>query len=164
LELFNKNATGVAIVVREMMETAETFADAVAGLSSRPVIAPVYYIVSGVSGNDGAVITRDRYHNKQAPLITTSRDSAANVWYLNSTVWYLVETNYDHWLPDPPTDDRRCVDHSARVSPPHSLVSTIAEEALDQVGAADIDLSTLYKVLSVPKGTIRFIMDWLTRS
>lgn len=61
LELFNRNATGVSILVRQTLENEENFADAVAALSKQPVIAPVYYIVSGVSGNDGAVVTRDRH-------------------------------------------------------------------------------------------------------
>lgn len=73
------------------------------------------------------------------------------MWYLNSTEWYLVETNYDHWLPDPPKDDRRC---GARALCECALTSdrTIAQAALNQVGEADINLSTLWKVLSVPQG------------
>lgn len=74
------------------------------------------------------------------------------MWYLNSTEWYLVETNYDHWLPDPPKDDRRC---DARALCECALMSTdrtIAQAALNQVGEADINLSTLWKVLSVPQG------------
>ena len=60
LELFNRNSTGVSILVRETLENVETFENAVEALSDHPIIAPVYYIVGGVSGNDGAVVTRDR--------------------------------------------------------------------------------------------------------
>lgn len=93
--LLNRNSTADSILVREMMENAHTFDEAVAGLTERPIIAPVYYIVGGLNGNQGAVITRDR-------------NSTVNVWNMNETEWYLVETNYDHWLPDPAKDDRRC--------------------------------------------------------
>merc|ERR1712187_977857 len=53
-------------------------------------------------------ITRDRFH-------------AADVWYLNGTSttgrsvpapeseepWFIVQTNYDHWVDSPQADDRR---------------------------------------------------------
>lgn len=76
------------------------------------------------------------------------------MWYLNSTEWYLVETNYDHWLPDPPKDDRRCAACAACECALISADRTIAQAALDQVGEADISLSTLWKVLSVPQGAL----------
>ena len=76
------------------------------------------------------------------------------MWYLNSTEWYLVETNYDHWLPDPPKDDRRCAACAACECALISADRTIAQAALDQVGEADISLSTLWKVLSVQQGAL----------
>ena len=42
-------------------------------------------------------------------MITRSRAGAVDVWDIgtaNST-WFLVETNYDHWLPPLFLDDRR---------------------------------------------------------
>lgn len=51
------------------------------------LIAVSYIIVSGTGPNEGCVITRDR-------------NSAADVWRLQApATWFLVQTNYDHWLP-----------------------------------------------------------------
>ena len=84
---------GNTMILRKAMENLDTWKDAVDYLSQVPIVAPTYYIVAGVSGNEGVVITRDRW-------------IAENFWYLNSTQWFLVETNYDHWKPQPSDDDR----------------------------------------------------------
>nr|XP_006007654.1 PREDICTED: N-acylethanolamine-hydrolyzing acid amidase-like isoform X2 [Latimeria chalumnae] len=47
--------------------------------------------------------------------------------------WYRVETNYDHWTTPPPFDDRR----------------TPAIKALNIIRQENINLDTLFKVLSV---------------
>ena len=55
--------------------------------------APVYFILSGTKPGEGALFSRDREENPQ-PLA------------LDNT-WYLLETNYDHWIEPPVYDDRR---------------------------------------------------------
>ena len=42
------------------MEEATDFQDAVMRMSKIPIITGVYYIVAGVRGGEGVVITRDR--------------------------------------------------------------------------------------------------------
>lgn len=84
---------GNTFALRRAMETYESWKEAVHYLSTVPIVAPTYYIVAGLTGNEGVVITRDRW-------------TTANFWYLNSTSWFLVETNYDHWKPQPSDDDR----------------------------------------------------------
>ena len=56
------------------------------------MIAPGYFILAGVKGNEGAIITRNRY-------------DVANVTALSDDRWYLVQTNSDHYTGDCP---RRC--------------------------------------------------------
>jgi hypothetical protein len=51
----------------------------------------------GIKKNEGLVITRNRQFVR-------------NLWPLPDTTgpaWYLLQTNYDHWLPDPVHDARR---------------------------------------------------------
>ncbi|XP_046882338.1 N-acylethanolamine-hydrolyzing acid amidase-like isoform X2 [Hypomesus transpacificus] len=78
--------------------------------------------VAGVRGGEGVVITRDR----QGP---------ADIWPLDplNGRWYRVETNFDHWLPPPSRDHRR----------------DIANKALNATGQENINIDTLFQVLSV---------------
>ncbi|MEQ2173552.1 hypothetical protein GOODEAATRI_033228, partial [Goodea atripinnis] len=50
----------VSWLVRETLEEAENFQEAVMRLSKTPLITGVYYIVGGVRAGEGVVITRDR--------------------------------------------------------------------------------------------------------
>jgi hypothetical protein len=77
---------------------------------------------------EGAVITRNRDHADD------SQGAAAGVWYTSPpNEWFRVETNYDHWMPAPPEDDRR----------------DPANNAMTAVGAAGVDTVALFKVLSI---------------
>ncbi|XP_073717268.1 N-acylethanolamine-hydrolyzing acid amidase-like [Misgurnus anguillicaudatus] len=110
----------VSWLVRETLEEAEDFQNAVNRLKKVPIIADVYYIVGGVRPGEGVVITRDR-------------DGSADIWPLDPVNgnWYRVETNFDHWLPS--KDDRR----------------DTAMKALNATGQDHIDMNSLYQVLSV---------------
>ncbi|KAM7423193.1 hypothetical protein PAMA_010969 [Pampus argenteus] len=112
----------VSWLVRETLESAEDFQDAVMRLSKIPIITGVYYIVAGVRAREGVVITRDR-------------SGPANIWTLDplNGGWYRVETNFDHWLPPPAWDHRR----------------DAANKALNATGEDHINLDTLYQVLSL---------------
>ncbi|KAG7493811.1 N-acylethanolamine-hydrolyzing acid amidase [Solea senegalensis] len=112
----------VSWLVRETLEEAEDFQDAVIRLSKIPIITGVYYIVGGVRAGEGVVITRDR-------------TGPADIWPLDplNGRWYRVETNFDHWLPPPTRDHRR----------------EIANKALNATGEDHINMDTLYQVLSL---------------
>ncbi|CAL1608636.1 unnamed protein product [Knipowitschia caucasica] len=112
----------VSWLVRETLENAEDFLDAVLRLSKVPIITGVYYIVGGVRAGEGVVITRDR-------------TGPADIWPLEPVNggWYRVETNYDHWKPSPEQDKRR----------------KVANEALNATGQEHINIDTLYQVLSL---------------
>jgi hypothetical protein len=55
--------------------------------------------VGGLNRGEGVVLTRDQFR-------------VVDEWRLNASSpgiekWYLLETNYDHWVPPPVHDDRR---------------------------------------------------------
>ncbi|XP_023658990.1 N-acylethanolamine-hydrolyzing acid amidase-like [Paramormyrops kingsleyae] len=108
-------------LMRETLEEAASYQDALERLSKVPIISTVYYIVGGVQPGEGAVVTRDR-------------SGAADVWVLDPLhgQWFRVETNYDHWNPPPHGDDRR----------------TPTIKALNATGQENINLDSLFKVLS----------------
>uniref|UniRef100_A0A8C0Y6S8 N-acylethanolamine-hydrolyzing acid amidase n=1 Tax=Cyprinus carpio carpio TaxID=630221 RepID=A0A8C0Y6S8_CYPCA len=112
----------VSWLVRETLEAAVDFQDAVLRLAKVPIITDVYYIVGGVHAGEGVVITRDR-------------SKSADIWPLDPLRgdWYRVETNYDHWLPTPKRDDRR----------------RVAMKALNATGQNHISMDSLYQVLSM---------------
>ncbi|XP_071350826.1 N-acylethanolamine-hydrolyzing acid amidase-like [Trachinotus anak] len=112
----------VSWLVREALEEAQDFEEAVMRLSKIPIITGVYYIVGGVRAGEGVVITRDR-------------EGPADIWPLDPVNggWFRVETNFDHWLPPPARDHRR----------------DAANKALNATGQEHINMDTLYQVLSV---------------
>jgi len=89
-----KNASLVSFLSRNTLTRVKNFEDAVSSLSRGVLIADVYYIVGGVSANQGAVITRNR-------------ENASDIWRLQApTAWFEVQTNYDHWKQPPWFDNR----------------------------------------------------------
>uniref|UniRef100_A0A671RL84 N-acylethanolamine-hydrolyzing acid amidase n=1 Tax=Sinocyclocheilus anshuiensis TaxID=1608454 RepID=A0A671RL84_9TELE len=112
----------VSWLVRETLEAAVDFQDAVVRLAKVPIITDVYYILGGVHAGEGVVITRDR-------------SGSADIWPLDPLHgnWYRVETNYDHWLPAPKQDDRR----------------DVAMKALNATGQNHISMDSLYKVYEI---------------
>jgi len=81
-------------LVRKVLEEEVTYENALARLKSTRVATPVYYMISGLKANEGAVIERD-YTGAHA------------IYTLNETTWFLVQTNYDRDQPDPFHDPRR---------------------------------------------------------
>jgi len=120
--IVERNASLVSFLTREVLERENNFEAAVENLSNDELIADVYYIVGGVSKNQGAVISRNRIN-------------ATDVWILDDTEgrWYEVETNYDHWTTPPFYDNR--------VTP--------ANEAMDEMGQNNLSLDGMMQVLSV---------------
>jgi len=115
-----KNNSLVSFLSRNVFTQENDWKSAVKGLSNGALIADVYYTVGGVGAYEGAVISRNRLN-------------ASDVWVLNASHWYEVQTNYDHWKLPPWFDDR--------VVP--------ADDAMDALGQADLSLPGLLKVLSV---------------
>lgn len=105
--------------IRTAFETKNSYEDAKNYLKTVPLIAGSYFTIGGTTGNEGAVITR-------------SRSYSADVWELTDATWHLVQTNYDHWLLYPQSDDRY-----------HPAVSM-----LENHGKNQIDSMTLFTLLS----------------
>ena len=104
------------------MENVTNFDDAIALLSTQDLIAPAYFIVGGVKPDEGVVITRNQ-------------DELVDLWRINkmssgADKWYLLETNYDHWLPPPPNDDRQ--------TPGMNAMNTITQERINSDNLMDV--------------------------
>jgi len=63
-------------------------------LKTTRIGGPVYYVISGTKGNEGAVIERDS-------------NGVHGFYTLNDKTWFLVQTNSDRDQPDPVHDPRR---------------------------------------------------------
>lgn len=116
-----KEVVPLSILTREVLLKAETYDQAVDMLSRHLLIAPAYFIVGGVKPNEGVVITRDQHET-------------LDFWRLDGgKIWYILETNYDHWVPPPPNDDRR----------------TPGMKAMNATTQANINPDTLFDVLTI---------------
>ena len=113
--------TGNTFAIRKAFETFATYEETVQYLCEVPLITDSYYIISGVSELQGAIITRFKH-------------SLVDIRPISPTNWYLVETNFDPWAHDPAVDSRR----------------TKAEEHLQALGAGQVSQPQLWAVLSTP--------------
>ena len=87
---------GNLFLLRDAFEKFDNYEEAKNYIVETQVIAPAYYIICGLTGNDGTVVTHDR-------------GKTADVWQLSAGDWFLVQTNYDHWMPPPDHDNRRVI-------------------------------------------------------
>jgi hypothetical protein len=123
--ILDRRAQPLAILTRNLMEHGKNFEDAFDILTKTDMIAPAYFIIGGTRSFEGAVITRNQ-------------NEVINIWMLNETStefdkWFLLETNYDHWKPQPPNDDRR----------------DPGINALNKIGQDRINEENLFEVLSM---------------
>lgn len=120
----DRSAKWAGFLMRDILDKKSTYQEALEILTHSKLLAPVYFILSGNSSGQGAIITRGR--------------NDAEVWHLGSksisqsSTWYLIETNYDHWETPPFYDNRRAP----------------AIHCLDESGQENVSFSTLYNVLS----------------
>jgi N-acylethanolamine-hydrolysing acid amidase len=119
--LLHKGVT-VGFLTRAALAHNMTFQAALDTLAYTPLTTSVYYIVGGVTHNEGAVITRKEEHT--------------NVWKMPNgpQPWFILETNYDHEFPPPHIDDRR----------------KLAIEAMETMGQANINAENLFHVMETP--------------
>jgi hypothetical protein len=90
------------------------FDDIVKFVATTPTPGPMYGIIAGAGKNQGAIVTRDPY--REIPVILLSAQST----------WYLVQTNYDHWLPDPKDDPRRVTGEKLLHDAGQAVATTLA--------------------------------------
>ncbi|XP_067674022.1 N-acylethanolamine-hydrolyzing acid amidase-like isoform X2 [Haliotis asinina] len=120
--ILDQSAKPIGLLVRDVLATSTTYADAVDVLSSTDTEADAYFIVGGTKSGEGVVITK-------------SRIGSDDLWYMNEAVpgWFLVETNYDHWTTPPPSDNRR----------------DPAVNAMKALNRNNINVTSLYNVISI---------------
>lgn len=102
----NHNATFLTMATRDALENNKTYAEALDFLTNVELVGPAYMIIGGPDPENGAVVTRD---GKETLDVWTLEQAAGN----NSN--FVIQTNYDHWKPQPFFDDRvtavtKCLD------------------------------------------------------
>ncbi|KAI8799042.1 acid ceramidase-like [Biomphalaria glabrata] len=118
--LGDRNETWLGFLTRNVLENASGFTQAKTMLENTVMLAPAYFILGGNKSGEGVVITRDRVDN-------------LDTWTMrNASIWYILETNYDHWNPPPFIDDRR----------------TPAHTCMQKMGQINVGFSGLFNVLS----------------
>jgi hypothetical protein len=79
-------------LIRHTLETAQSYQEAVNIFKTSKLISPCYLVVSGVNGNEGAIITRHRNSVHDVYSLDDAAKEGKN---------YIVQTNYDRDIPDP---------------------------------------------------------------
>lgn len=92
----------VLLLFRVVNDKNLDFEQALSFINTTSFASPFYNIISG-TGRRGAVLTIQ--FNQSRNVIEVLDDS--------SNVTFMVQTNYDRWLPDPPSDPRRTVAQNA---------------------------------------------------
>ena len=77
-------------LIRDILEGQYGYEDAVTRLSNKRLFSPGYFIISGTKADEGIVITRETDENVQPVGLD-----------VDSSRWFLLQTNYDHWVQDP---------------------------------------------------------------
>jgi len=90
-------------------------------LSHVRLAAPYYVVMAGTAPGQGAVIARNRTGVAAPGGVLRLGDGGGSGGGANYTSWFLVQTNYDHWVADNPADPRR----------------TAAEATLKQLGQTE---------------------------
>lgn len=128
----------VGLVIRDALADPDiTFYRAMDKMKDVPLIASSYITIAGMQAGEGVVITRDREG------VTKPYEG---VWKLDadSGIWYVVQTNNDHWT-EPPN-----------LQPPSVVGSDSYQRQKDAVkhmyelGRCNIDPKELFDVLSKP--------------
>ena len=123
-------------LLRNVVNEETTYAAAVDRLKTTKIAGPVYFVVSGLKGNEGIVIERDS-------------DKVHAAYELSDCTWYLVQTNYDRNQPDPEHDQRRI--------PAENRLKKVGNEGLTEQVLFDtvmkqtptLNLETIYTVTMV---------------
>jgi acid ceramidase len=118
----DNSASWMTLLVREVMENATSYNEAVQRLSNTKLMAPVYYIVGGNSSGQGSIIVRSRTETLDVVTLNTSDPNG----------WYVLETNYDPKSKPLFIDDRR----------------TPGNECMQKLSRQNVSFSGLFNVLS----------------
>merc|ERR1712146_628393 len=94
----NRNGTFASFLVRDALTNNVTFDDAVKVLNSTKIMGPGYIAVAGTKAGEGTIMSRSAWQSIRPWNLADELAKGKN---------YMVQTNWDHWLPDPFFDRRR---------------------------------------------------------
>lgn len=94
INLLMKNTIPTCWLLKKVVDEESSFQGAVKRLKEERIGGPVYFVVSGIKGNEGIIIERDN-------------EKVHAAYELTDENWFLVQTNYDRDQPDPKSDYRR---------------------------------------------------------
>jgi len=92
--------------MRKAFETMPDFASAEKFLSTEKLANPVYYVMSGVSHGEGAILSRDRIKLVDAWHLFEKQPKDTALINVQPD-WFRLQTNYDNWEAVPDYDNRR---------------------------------------------------------
>ena len=142
----NDMSQALTFVTRDAIENYPDFNKASEFIMNTSEVGPAYIIIGGVNKNEGAVITL-------GPNMTLIDDwTIPNALPANNDTqppYYVLETNYDHWNPPPPNDDRRYP----------------AEDCMAEIGQNGVSLETLFNVIDgIPNRNLGTVYSALMES
>ena len=106
-----------ALVVLDLMLDADSFEEAVETLIFTPMTSPSHFIVGGIKGHEGVVISRDF-------------DKTVNTRWLSDDDWFVVQTNSDVWTAP---DTRYENAYNAMIKLTQSKVETDGKDIIENV-------------------------------
>lgn len=106
-------------LIREVLEKANSFEEAVKMVSETKLIAPGFFTISGP--DDGVIVTRSHGGVEEKTWLGSTQKDENN--------WFIVQTNYDRKTGDPKFDTRR--------GPAESKLSAIGPKAINPKVLAD---------------------------
>nr|XP_058905424.1 acid ceramidase isoform X4 [Kogia breviceps]XP_058905425.1 acid ceramidase isoform X4 [Kogia breviceps] len=119
--LGKKDAKWIGFIIRSVLENSTSYEEAKTILTKTKILAPAYFILGGNKSGEGCVITRDREQSLDRYELDPKQG-----------IWYVVQTNYDHWKNPFFLDNRR----------------TPAKMCLNRTTQENISFATMYDVLS----------------
>jgi len=125
--LKNKSDTAnfLSFLTRQAFESQTSYTTALDFLTHKDMVGPSYIILGGQAPGEGSVITN-------SPNTTFALD----IWPIakglpKANPFYVLQTNYDHWVNPPIFDDRQAP----------------AEDCMNKLGSAQMSKEALYNVL-----------------
>lgn len=98
-----------SFAIRHALETFDNYDDVVNYFTHVPLLVGEYICIAGLES--GTVITRNRRY-------------VSDVRNIDEENWFIVQSNYDHWLPQPVDDDR--------YNPVIKRIENIGQDGIDE--------------------------------
>jgi hypothetical protein len=114
-----RTSTGMKDPSANSSSSSPTFDSLLKAMIEIPLAAPYYVCITGPEPGQAAVIARNLTGADQVlriaanttagtiPTTPMMAEAGAGAGAGAGSAWFLAQTNYDHWLPDPAADPRR---------------------------------------------------------